>query len=122
MKKRKKMNMDEILRKYWPSASHQEVESAGERVWKRLEAELDKHDTSLRSLYGDGWSATPLCCEKIRGFSGVTPSGLASGNAAENSDSGKTVKRKSAGSFSCCVQAGNDLAVSVDDLALGVYF
>ena len=60
MKKRKKMNMDEILRKYWPSASHEEVESAGERVWKRLEAELDKHDTSLRSLYGDGWSAPPL--------------------------------------------------------------
>src|SRR2546422_4073477 len=60
MKKRKKMNMDEILRKYWPSASHEEVESADERVWKRVEAELDKHDTSLRSLYGDGWSAPPL--------------------------------------------------------------
>ena len=26
----------------------------------RLEAELDKRDTSLRSLYGDGWSAEPL--------------------------------------------------------------
>jgi len=60
MKKRKKMNMDQILRKYWPSASHEEVESAGERVWNRLEAELEKHDTSLRSLYGDGWSAPPL--------------------------------------------------------------
>jgi len=60
MKKRKKMNMDQILRKYWPSASHEEVESAGERVWNRLEAELEKHDTSLRSLYGDGWSAAPL--------------------------------------------------------------
>src|SRR5205809_5262360 len=60
MKKRKKMNMDEILRKYWPPASPEEVESAGERVWNRLEAELDKHDTSLRSLYGDGWSAPPL--------------------------------------------------------------
>ena len=60
MKKRKKMNMGEILRKYWPSASHEEVESADERVWKRLEAELEKHDTSLWSLYGDGWIAAPL--------------------------------------------------------------
>src|SRR2546427_10197230 len=60
MKKRKKMNMDEILRKYWPSASHEEVESADERVWKRVEAEVDKHDTSLRSLYGDGWTASTL--------------------------------------------------------------
>jgi len=60
MKWRKKMSMDEILRKYWPSPSQEEVEAAGERVWKRLEAELEKHDTSLRSLYGDGWSAAPL--------------------------------------------------------------
>jgi len=26
-------------------------------VWKRLEQELDKHDLSLHSLEGDGWSA-----------------------------------------------------------------
>ena len=60
MKKRKKMSMDEILRKYWATPSQEEVEAAGERVWKRLEAELEKHDTSLWSLYGDGWSAAPL--------------------------------------------------------------
>ncbi len=60
MKRRKKMSMDEILRKYWPSPSQEDVEAACEEVWKRLEAELDKHDTSLRSLYGDGWSAAPL--------------------------------------------------------------
>src|SRR5437867_13379145 len=60
MKKRKKMNMDEILRKYWSPVSPEELESASGRVWNRLEAELDKHDTSLRSLYGDGWSAPPL--------------------------------------------------------------
>src|SRR5438445_12418284 len=58
--KRKKMKMNEMLKRYWPKASKEEVEAAGERVWKRLEAELDKHDTSLRSLYGDGWSAAPL--------------------------------------------------------------
>ena len=58
--KRKKMKMDEILKRYWPKPPKEEVEAAGERVWKRIEAELDKHDTSLRSLYGDGWSAAPL--------------------------------------------------------------
>ena len=60
MKRRKKMSMDEILRKYWPAPSQEDVEAACEEVWKRLEAELEKHDTSLRSLYGDGWSAAPL--------------------------------------------------------------
>ena len=60
MRRRKKMSIDEILRKYWPSPSQEEVEAACEEVWKRIEAELDKHDTSLWSLYGDGWSAAPL--------------------------------------------------------------
>jgi hypothetical protein len=36
------------------------VEEIGDRVWKRLEAEMDKHDLSLRSLFGDGWSAPAL--------------------------------------------------------------
>ena len=36
------------------------MEAAGARIWSRLAAELDKRDTSLRSLYGDGWSAPPL--------------------------------------------------------------
>ncbi|PYR81460.1 MAG: hypothetical protein DMG18_16280, partial [Acidobacteria bacterium] len=60
MRKPKKMSMDEILTKYWPSPSQQEVEADCEEVWKQLEAELEKHDTSLWSLYGDGWSAAPL--------------------------------------------------------------
>src|SRR5205823_11674840 len=60
MRKRKKMSMDEILTKYWPSPSQQEVEADCEEVWKQLEVELEKHDTSLWSLYGDGWSAAPL--------------------------------------------------------------
>ena len=58
--KRKKMNMDEILKRYWPKAPKEEVEAASASVWKRIEAELEKHDTSLRSLYGDGWSAAPV--------------------------------------------------------------
>ncbi len=60
MKWRKKMSMDEILKKYWPSPSEEEVEAACDEVWKRIEAELEKYDTSLWSLYGDGWSAAPL--------------------------------------------------------------
>src|SRR5436309_8710142 len=60
MKWRKKMSMDEILRNYWPSPSHEQVEADCAEVWQRIEAELDKHDTSLWSLYGDGWSAAPL--------------------------------------------------------------
>ena len=60
MKKRKKISTDEVLKRHWPRASKEEVEAAGARVWKRIEAELEKHDTSLRSLYGDGWSAAPL--------------------------------------------------------------
>src|SRR5439155_24380409 len=58
--KRKKMNMHETLKRHWPKASQEEVETASASVWKRIEAELEKHDTSLRSLYGDGWSAAPL--------------------------------------------------------------
>ena len=58
--KRKKMNMHETLKRHWPKASQEEVEAASASVWKRIEAELEKHDTSLRSLYGDGWSAAPL--------------------------------------------------------------
>src|SRR5437773_7852791 len=60
MKWRKKMSMDEILRKYWPSPSHEQIEADCAEVWKRIEAELDKHDTTLWSRYGDGWRAAPL--------------------------------------------------------------
>ena len=36
------------------------MEADCDEVWKRLEAELDQHDTSLWSLEGDGWSALPV--------------------------------------------------------------
>jgi len=36
------------------------VEEAGDRVWEKLQAEMEKHDLSLRSLYGDGWNAPRL--------------------------------------------------------------
>jgi DNA-binding MarR family transcriptional regulator len=53
---KRKMNIHEILTRYWPRTPRAEVDAACERVWKRIETELDKRDTSLRSLYGDGWS------------------------------------------------------------------
>ena len=37
-----------------------EVAEGAQQVWNRISEELDQHDTSLRSLYGDGWSAEPL--------------------------------------------------------------
>jgi len=46
-------------------------------VWERISAELDKHDTSLRSLYGDGWSAPPL---KQREFEVLSAVALLEGN------------------------------------------
>ena len=54
---KRKMSTDQILRRYWPGLPKHEVEAAGERIWMRLQEDLKKHDTSLRSLYGDGWSA-----------------------------------------------------------------
>ena len=47
---KRKMSMDEFLSRYWPRVPDEVVEAAGGRVWKRLEAEMEKHDTSLWSL------------------------------------------------------------------------
>jgi len=48
-------------------------------MWKHISDELDKHDTSLRSLYGDGWSAPPL---KQREFEVLTAAALLDGNGS----------------------------------------
>ena len=52
--------MGQIVVRYWPTPPEHEVEEAGDRVLNRLRDELQKHDMSLRSLYGDGWNAPPL--------------------------------------------------------------
>src|SRR5438552_1187020 len=52
--------MKEIVDRIFPTAPEHEVEAAGERVLNRLREELAKHDTSVRSLYGDGWNAEPV--------------------------------------------------------------
>lgn len=52
------MTIKEAVRVCLPRLSDDEVEAAGNRVWKRIEAELEKRKDQLafRSLYGDGWS------------------------------------------------------------------
>ena len=55
--KRKRPSVQEFLNQAWQTPPQHEVEAAGERVWKRLQEELAKHDTSLWSFEGDGWSA-----------------------------------------------------------------
>jgi len=55
--KRKRPSVKEFLDQIWRTPPQQEVEAACERVWQRLQEELDKRDTSLWSFEGDGWSA-----------------------------------------------------------------
>jgi hypothetical protein len=49
---KRKMKMDQILRRYWPGIPKHEVEAAGERIWMRLQEDVKKYDTSLWSLSG----------------------------------------------------------------------
>src|SRR5262249_10606315 len=56
---RRKMNMHQILTEHWPKMPQHEVNESCERVWKRIQEDLKKSDMSLRSLYGDGWTAPP---------------------------------------------------------------
>jgi hypothetical protein len=58
--KRKKRSIKEIVALSLPRLSEEEVQGARGRGWKRLEAEMETHDLSLRWLYGDGWSVPRL--------------------------------------------------------------
>ena len=58
--KRKKRSIKQIVAQSSPRLPKHEVEEIGDRVWKRLQTEMGKHDLSLRSLFGDGWNAPPL--------------------------------------------------------------
>src|SRR5690349_6235678 len=69
--KQRKISIKEAVSQYWPTPPKYEVEAAGQRVWKRLSDELDKHDTSLRSLYGDGWSAPALKSREFQVLSAI---------------------------------------------------
>jgi hypothetical protein len=55
--KRKRPSVQEFLDSIWGTPPQHDVEAACDRVWKKLQEVLDKRDTSLWSLDGDGWSA-----------------------------------------------------------------
>jgi hypothetical protein len=58
--KRKKKSIKDLVAQSSPRIPKHEVDEIGDRVWKNIQAAMDKQDLSLRSLYGDGWNAPPL--------------------------------------------------------------
>jgi hypothetical protein len=52
--------MKEMVAESLPRLPKHEVDDITKRVWHRLQAEMAKRDLSLRSIYGDGWSAPAL--------------------------------------------------------------
>jgi DNA-binding PadR family transcriptional regulator len=56
------MSVKEAVRAALPRLSKDKVDEAGNRVWKRIEAELEKRKDELawRSIYGDGWTVPAL--------------------------------------------------------------
>src|SRR5262249_38141211 len=73
------MSVKEMVKLAFPRRPKHEVEDAGQQVWSRIVEELDQHDTSLRSLYGDGWSAEPLDQREFQVLTAVSELG-GSGN------------------------------------------
>ena len=71
-----KRNIHDILTRYLPRAPQHEMEAAGREVLSRLHAEMEKRDTSLRSLSGDGWSAAPLDQREFRVLSAASLLGM----------------------------------------------
>ena len=56
------MSVKEAVKQSLPRISEAEVDAAGSRVWKNIQAELERRKDSLawRSLYGDGWTVPAL--------------------------------------------------------------
>jgi DNA-binding PadR family transcriptional regulator len=59
---RKKQKLKDLIPQAIPKLPKHEVGEIGDRVWKRIEAEMDKRkaDLAWRSLYGDGWTVPAL--------------------------------------------------------------
>ena len=57
-----KKRMKELISKAKPKLPRQEVRDIGDRVWHRLEDEMEgrKEELSVRSLHGDGWNVPAL--------------------------------------------------------------
>ena len=73
--RRNKKSIKEIVNLCWPTPPQHEMEADCDEVWKRLEAELDQHDTSLWSLEGDGWSALPVDQREFQVLTALAMSG-----------------------------------------------
>jgi DNA-binding PadR family transcriptional regulator len=73
--RRQKRSMQQLVDQLLPTAPKREMEEATARVWIRLEEELKKRDTSLRSLYSDGWSVEPLENREFRALTAVSQLG-----------------------------------------------
>ena len=58
--KRKKESLKQFLDRCWAKPSEEDLKEAEKEVWSRIKAELSNQDTSLWSLYGDGWNAPAL--------------------------------------------------------------
>ena len=73
--KRKKRSMKEIVNASTPKLSKEKVDEIGDRVWKRLEAEMDKRKDQLayRSLYGDGWTVPKIDQDDFHVLSAISP-------------------------------------------------
>ena len=86
--KRTKRSMQERIGNSSPRLSNEQVNEIGDRVWSRLKAEMAERDLSLRSLYGDGWSAAPLNAREypvlsaMESLQGESAEGLAVRNKA----------------------------------------
>ena len=48
------LGVREVLIRYLPSASEEEAERSGRRVWYHLEKEMKEYDLEFRSLYRNG--------------------------------------------------------------------
>jgi DNA-binding PadR family transcriptional regulator len=72
---KRNMNMHEILTEYWPRMPKEEVQQSCDRIWKRIQEGLNKRDTSLRSLYGDGWTAVATTQWEFRVLAAISELG-----------------------------------------------
>ena len=73
--RRKRDKIKEFVNRIWPTPPEHEMEAAADRVLKRLRAELAEHDTSVRSLYGDGWNAEPVNRREFQILTAIAISG-----------------------------------------------
>jgi DNA-binding PadR family transcriptional regulator len=73
--RRDRDKIKDFVNRIWPTPPEQEVEAAGERVLNRLRMELAEHDTSFRSLYGDGWNAEPVNRREFQILTAIAISG-----------------------------------------------